>query len=595
MNESRDVSLHRQRLRELCAATGRALANNGDLHFRGKNLYRGKHLVPIRAPHLRQIAAVLDAGGLGNGAENGRSEMLSALRAMMDGVALRLRCSDAEQHRQMCPARPIAYFVFELLEQLRVESMVATHMPGQRQNLHRRFAQWSTAFHRAGHTESAVGLLLFSISQIGWARLSSQPIPDELDGLIESTRANLAPMIGAHLAGMKRHRFSQRAFAEHALAIALKVDELIQHERAERGDDEGDDEQINARNDTRTMAALALTLNVEAENDEDGFTGGSATRHRMPPISSDVYRVFTTRYDVEVRASTLVRQPQLKVYRGQLDAMVSESGINVARFARQLMPILAAPVPDGWNAGEDEGVLDGARLEQCIVTPGARGIFKQSRKVNEAAGSVSILIDCSGSMKAHIEMVAVLVDILTRAVDMIGAESEVLGFTTAAWNGGRAKREWLAGGRAEDPGRMNERCHLIFKSADQRWRQSRPSIGALLKADIFREGIDGEAVEWAAARMQARESGRRILIVVSDGCPMDSATQRANDEAYLDNHLKQVVAKLVRAGNVEIMGLGVGLDLSPYYPRSMGFNAGRKVDSGLLRELIQLMAGGKRY
>ena len=197
-------------------------------------------------------------------------------------------------------------------------------------------------------------------------------------------------------------------------------------------------------------------------------------------------------------------------------------------------------------------------------------------------------------MKAHAEPVAMLVDVMARALEMAGATSEILGFTTGAWNGGRTMRDWKRAGQPRHPGRLNERCHLIFKDADTAWRRARPAIGALLKADLFREGFDGEAVDWAVARLHDRPEPRKILIVVSDGCPMDSATQLANDATYLDQHLLQVVQRHEQAGVVQIFGVGVGLDLSVFYSRCQAIDLEPGLRPEVLREIVALIAGSRR-
>jgi cobaltochelatase CobT len=590
MTQVREKSIHQQRLHELCAATARALTGDRKLHFRGRQLFRGDKRVPILAPHLRLHDELPETGALSPMQED--SIEFSDLRAVMDGIALRMRRSNADMHRELCPAEPIARLVFEMLEQLRVESCVAAYLAGLQQNLHQRFARWSRRFYHSGLIETDLGLLLFSVSQICWARLSALPLPEEIDGVIESTRANLAPMIGAALAGLKRHRDDQRAYAAYAFEIARVVDELIRAERAARAAQSEDDE--GGLNDARAFAAFSLSIDVDQDDreEEDGFTRVVTGNRKLFADSTTGYRVFTTRYDVEANAAALVRAPQLKIYREQLDEKIREQGIGIgiARLARHLMAVLAIPRVDGWRVGEEEGVLDSARLAQRIASPVHPHIFKQVRETPHGDCMVSFLIDCSGSMKTHIATIAVLADIMVRALDMIGADSEILGYTTAEWNGGRARKDWLAAGQPQHPGRLNVRSHLIFKRADQRWRQARQSIGALLKPELFREGIDGEAVEWACARMMSRSCRRRILIVVTDGCPMDSATQQANGHLYLDHHLRQVAAAQERRGDIEIIGLGVGLDLSAYYRLNLGIDSDRKLDSRLLMDLLRLMA-----
>ena len=222
-------------------------------------------------------------------------------------------------------------------------------------------------------------------------------------------------------------------------------------------------------------------------------------------------------------------------------------------------------------------------------------MFRVERQEPVADCVVSFLIDCSGSMKQHMESVAMVVDVFVRALEQAGMASEVLGFTTGAWNGGRARRDWQRTGRPLHPGRLNEVCHMVFKDADTPWRRARRDMAALLKADLFREGIDGEAVDWACNRLGARCEARRLLVVLSDGCPMDSATQLANDPYYLDHHLRDVVARREAGGAVRIHGLGVGLDLSPYYRRSHALDLlGSSVSNQVFTEIVGLLAGRGR-
>jgi cobaltochelatase CobT len=196
-------------------------------------------------------------------------------------------------------------------------------------------------------------------------------------------------------------------------------------------------------------------------------------------------------------------------------------------------------------------------------------------------------------MKQHVEPIAVMADVLMRALEQAGVATEILGFTTSTWNGGRARQDWFAQGRPAAPGRLNEVRHLVFKKAETPWRRARRPLGALLKADLFREGVDGEAVEWACQRLLEHDRQRRILVVMSDGCPMDSATNLANDAFYLDNHLKAVIARYTQQ-SIEIYGMGVGLDLSPYYPRSLAIDLSERLDNRVFDEFVQLLSGRHR-
>ena len=483
--------------------------------------------------------------------------------------------------------------MFNWLEQLRSESRSPVWMPGQQQNLRARFERWSFEFEQSGQLETAVGLLLFAVSLICWSRISGYPMDEGAADQIEGTRLRLAPELGIHFTGLRRDRADQQAFAVSALAVAKLTANLARTElmREQQARSEIDDDEV----EQQLRSSFAILLEFDSEDGADLLIPEAGGESKVFEAASRQYKVFTREFDRELAAAELVRAEQLIEYRSRLDGLIQSHTINLQRLARQLKLLLATPRRDGWDFGQDEGLIDGRRLSQLYSSPSERRLFKSERFPLQTDCSFSILIDCSGSMKAHIDTVAVLADLFSRALDMAGVSNEVLGFTTGGWSGGRARRAWMKAGSPEHPGRLNEALHIVFKPATQRWRYSRLSMGALFKADTFREGIDGEAVEWACTRMLEREHRRRILLVISDGCPMDTATQQANDTFYLDNHLRQVVRRYDNQAGIEIMGLGVGLDLSVYYDRCIGIDSERRVDRALFDELVQMIAGHHRH
>lgn len=560
-----------QRVEELCAASLRALTGDRDLHYRGRQLHQGARRVPLNAPHLHVDSDEDD---------------FAECRGAADATALRLLHSDPVVHRELCPGDDdrIARLMFEWLEQMRVETLVRDDMPGMRHNLRQRFEHWSRDFYRAGLTEGTLGILLYTAAQVCWARLNAQPVLEETGDYIESTRFKLTSRIGMPLAGMRRCRHDQHQFAPHALEISRLISEMARGELAEGGG--GDTTETNEEQEATSRFALLLDFD-QGEGDAPALaTSGES---KVFADAGQTYRAYTTIYDTEVDARSLVREALLREYREKLDQRVAAQGVNIPRLARLLKAMLAEPTDDGWQFGEEEGIIDGRRLAQLISSPAERRVFRQNRYLPVADCLVCVLVDCSGSMKTHIEAVATLIDILLRALEMAGVNSELLGFTTGEWNGGRAWKDWNRQGEPAHPGRLNEVCHLVFKSADRSWRRSRSGVAALLKAELFREGVDGEAVDWACQRMLARSEPRRILMVISDGCPNDAATGRTNDVFYLDNHLKDVVARREREGAIEIMGLGVGLDLSPFYLNSLATDMTQALDNTLLYEIVQLI------
>jgi cobaltochelatase CobT len=566
MFEAQLRARQQQRIEELCAASIRALSGEPDLHFRGGRLHRGRCALPLYAPHLHPSFDADD---------------FAAFRGAADGLALRLAHSDTAVHQRLAPTDAVERVVFELLEQIRCEALAATAMPGVRRNLRHAFEAWSLAFHHAGLTDSARGILLYTVAQMSRARVTGEPVVETTEDFIESTRFALGPKLGAALTGLRRERSEQAAYAVHARFISQTVAALLKS---------ADDEATDDAKDTEAQAWAAFSLLVDHGDEiDDGVATAVSGRSGVLEASQGGYRVFTTAHDREVNAATLVRKEPLTEYREQLDRRIAAAGINLAHLARDLKALLAVPVRDGWDGGQEEGHIDGRRLAQLIASPTERRLFRIERREPVADCIVSVLIDCSGSMKEHIESVAVFVDVLVRALEQAGVASELLGYTTNTWNGGRAQRDWVRAGRPAHPGRLNEACHLVFKGADTPWRRARPAIAALLKADLFREGIDGEAVDWAMRRLQSRSEERRLLIVISDGSPMDSATNLANDAHYLDHHLKDVVARHERAG-AEVFGVGVGLDLSPYYGRSHVLDLSKAVTMAVFRDLIGMIA-----
>ena len=576
-NLAQQQARRQQRVEELCAASIRALSGHPDLHFRGKMLYQGERSLPMHAPHHRIDTAVAP---------------FADCRAAADGMALNLIYSDAKMHRAHRPEKPIARLVFELLEQLRVEALVPEQLSGMATNLEQRFVRWSQDFYRSGHAEGSSGILLYTVAQMCWARLNARQVLEETEDFIESTRFSLASSMGTALAGLRRNRQQQLAFIPHALIIAELVDSIIEAQRAEQG---ADDNNSSDDDDDDAQQGFALLLDFDEDGEGgDNFATARSGASRAYGENQQGYSVYTTEHDREVKAASLVRAAQLEEYRQRLDLGIAEQGINVQRLARQLGAVLATPQRDGWLYGEEEGRIDGRRLAQLVSSPTERRLFYQERQRPVADCVVSILIDCSGSMRHQIEPIAMLADCLIRALDMIGASSELLGFTTNTWNGGKPYKEWMRQGRPPYPGRLNESCHLIFKEANRGWRRSRRDIAALLKGDIFREGIDGEAVDWACNRLLACSEARKILIVISDGSPADSATNLTNDAYYLDNHLKEGLARRERQGGVDILGLGVGLDLSPFYRNSLATDMSQVLDSHLFDEIVQLIGHRKR-
>ena len=561
-----------QQVEELCGASVRALSGERNFAYRGRRPEVNGRPSGIRAPHLKPDL---------------ESDDFMSFRGAADGIALRLKHSDPELHQKMMPETAVGQLLFELLEQLRVETRVDARHPGAKKNLDHRYKAWCAAFCASNMTENHVGLLVYTVAQVVWSRLSGQPVNEATEGLIEPHRMMLAPHIGGALVGMKRNVTDQATFGANALELIQVIDELVSNL-----DDEDDDDDRTSKADE---AVNGFGLILYPESDLNGELPGpssqsSRARYREMMDQLEGYQVYSRENDRVIEAEKLVVSFLRKKLRAQLDKKIRGQGVNVPRLARDLAMILSAPERDGWNFGEEEGYLDARRLSKLVTSPDFRQLFRKERYQPHSNCCVTFLMDNSGSMKEHIGQVAMLIEIMCRALEQAGASTEILGFTTRSWQGGKLYKRWVSQGKKPNPGRLTELEHIVYKDADTSMRQARQSISAMLKPDIFKEGIDGEALLWAAERMTNRPEERRILIVLSDGCPMETATSQSNDADYLDNHLKHVSSMLEARGDLELYALGFGLDLSPYYRNNLALDLPETLENSVFRDILNMLA-----
>jgi cobaltochelatase CobT len=476
----------------------------------------------------------------------------------------------------------MARMLFDVLEQFRCESLVGDALPGVRSNMWHRFDAWSQGYVDAQLHASAQGILLLTVAHMCRTRVTRDPVTHALEDLMEATRFGLGPRIGHDLAALRPTRHSQTDYATHASRIALTVAAMVESEREARGGQRNRDLEDAVENAWRE-----IWVDFDASDEPGAITAGSS--RNLADALPEPYRVFTRAYDREVPARELVRAAQLHTLRATLDQQIASLGVSVPRLARTLQALLAKPDRDGWDDGQEEGSIDGRRLAQLIASPTERRIFRTDRTQPVTDCSMALLLDCSGSMKQHMPTLAPLLDVLVRALEMAGVACEVLGYTTGAWNGGRALKDWRRAGKPANPGRLNEVCHMVFKDALTPWRKARADMAALLKPELFRECIDAEALRWASGRLMQQDSERRILMVFADGSPMDSATALYNDPDYLDRDLQAAATQCERDGAIELVAFGVGLDMSLYYPHSRVLDLGDSA-SHTLNDVVAMLA-----
>ena len=557
--------VRRHALEARTAATVRALSGQSRVHFEAGRPWNGDDPMPDGAPHL-QPQPGLDGP--------------RAYRALADALAPRLLCSDPDLYRRERPMQdPVATLIFEWLEQWRVESLAPERWPGMRSNLQRRFKRWLFLFESSGLLESQAGQYLFCVALTARSVLFLEPIEDHQADLIEYARDQMGSLLTGPLIRLRRLRADQAAYAPVAAELATVLARWFQ-------DLMGEGKPRRPRRHLNFSVAL-LPPDGDEVNEAGASPQGTATQDGSP----GTYAVWTRRHDRVDEAADLVRSALLLEYRQRLDEEVARLPWSLGRLVQTLRRVLFSPKADGRLFGQDEGLIDGRRLTQLISSPNDHRVFFRERNEPVAQARIALLLDCSGSMRHHGPQLALLMDLLSRVFSRADVPFELLGFTTGAWNGGRAAREWqAAGSQPAHPGRLNELQHLVFWSQNMPRQRGRLGLTAVMKPELFREGIDGEAVQWACERLLAAgEAQRRILWVVSDGGPMDSATTLTNPAGLLDAHLRQVVRRYTREQGIEILGIGVNQDISSYYAHSIGLDLDSGVTMQMLLSLIRTL------
>jgi len=422
MSQAQVQAVALQKLEELGGAIIRSITGNPSFHLRNHSLYRNYFREPINTPHV--ASGLIDSQDVN-------------FRGVVDCLAVRQVYSNFEIFHKNLPEGPLGKLIYDLLEQLRTESIVPNDFPGIKTNLKSRFIEWSLGFHHSKINETQVGILMYTLAQMVWSRLNGFRVVEETEDFIEATRAGIAPLIGTSLALLKKFKFDQEEYAKASLIIVRTISNLIDSEYEELDGVEVDD---------NSSKALKFLLAFDS-GDETTFSSISSGVSKAYIDDHVGYRVFTRIYDSEERITDFVRHDQLLTLRENLDEKVYRSHINIKRFAKRLFEIYAKPLEDDWNFGEEEGYVDGRRLSQLVSSKSEKRVFFLPRVERKVNAQLTLLIDCSGSMKEYGSDVAVLIDILGRALVLAGVNVEILGFTTKTWSGGRPQTDWFSQGR----------------------------------------------------------------------------------------------------------------------------------------------------
>ncbi|SFS03029.1 cobaltochelatase subunit CobT [Sphingomonas jatrophae] len=553
------------------------------------------------------------------------SEQVAEARGAADGAALRLRHHDASLHGRGQPIEAVARAVFDSIEQARVEALGARSMAGVRANLTASLTQKlrSDPLTRARTRDevplaSALGLILRE-------RLTGDAPPAAATAPLALVRDWIEERAGGDLDAMALAIDDQRAFA--ALSAKLLQDleltaadtppedgdapegeqEQEEGESEQDGEDDtdnesgGSDSQMEMRaeagedeGDEGEQGDLDEEMMSDAESgmDDDSDNGAAPQRPNRPlaDLTPDFgYKAFTTVFDEVIEANELCEPEELNRLRAYLDQQLVHLQGAVTKLANRLQRRLMAQQSRSWDFDQEEGLLDAGRLARVVVSPGSSLSYKVERDTEFKDTIVTLLIDNSGSMRGRpISIAAISADILARTLERCGVKTEILGFTTRAWKGGQSRERWLADGRPPTPGRLNDLRHIVYKRADEPWRHARRNLGLMMREGLLKENIDGEALLWAHNRLIGRAEDRKVLMVISDGAPVDDSTLSVNSGSYLEKHLRQVIAWIEGRSPVELVAIGIGHDVTRYYARAVTIMDAEQLGGTMVEQLAGL-------
>jgi cobaltochelatase CobT len=557
-------------------------------------------------------------------------EQVAEARGFADGFALRLRHHDAALHAKCAPAEAVARSVFDAVEQARVEALGSRAMAGVRANLAHALDMRlrSDPLTRARSRDevplsSALGLLVRE-------RLTGEAPPEIARQGLSFVREWIEEKAGGDLDALAMALDDQRAFAK--LATRLLEDlELVtgemtpdqddagdegegeDQEEADQGEDEGEDQggqsdgevEMHAETEqdgrdegeTRQLDEDSMS-ETDSDLGEDGDEGMIPVRPNRP--FSDLspqfdYKAYTSRFDETIEATELCDDEELTRLRAYLDQQLVHLQGAVTKLANRLQRRLMAQQNRSWDFDQEEGLLDAARLSRVVVNPAHSLSYKIERDTDFRDTVVTLLIDNSGSMRGRpISIAAISADILARTLERCGVKTEILGFTTRAWKGGQSREAWLAAGRPPHPGRLNDLRHIVYKRADEPWRRARKNLGLMMREGLLKENIDGEALLWAHNRLVGRTEERRILMVISDGAPVDDSTLSVNSGSYLEKHLRQVINWIETRSTVELIAIGIGHDVTRYYARAVTIMDAEQLGGTMVEQLAGLFEEERR-
>jgi cobaltochelatase CobT len=547
-----------------------------------------------------------------------RAQAMEA-RGFADSMALKTRHHNEALHARHAPSEPVARACYDAIEAVRYEALGSKAYAGIRGNLDAatEVRMRSDPISRAAKADevpvpAALALLLREA-------LTGQPVPEAARAGVDLLRGWIEDKAGADFEALALSLDDQKAFQSLSLDMLQHLDltqvqppdQQPDESQDDSGDEETDEDQDGDNAGEDDQSAEMAAQPTEGENDgdreaeseaademeegevgEDGEEGMLPVRPNRPwtdtPASFD-YKVYTEAFDEVIAAQELCDAEELARLRAYLDAQLKGLQGVVTKLANRLQRRLMAQQNRSWDFDQEEGLLDAARLARVVISPGHSLSYKVERDIEFKDTIVTLLIDNSGSMRGRpISIAAISADVLARTLERCGVKTEILGFTTRAWKGGQSREAWLAGGKPSHPGRLNDLRHIVYKKADEPYRHARKNLGLMMREGLLKENIDGEALLWAHTRLLARSEDRRILMVISDGAPVDDSTLSVNSAGYLEAHLRKVIEWIERQSPVQLVAIGIGHDVTRYYRRAVTIMDVEQLGGTMIEQLAGL-------
>ncbi|WP_370204788.1 cobaltochelatase subunit CobT [Pararhodobacter marinus] len=555
-----------------------------------------------------------------------RDEVLLA-RGTADSFAMKRRYHDDGVHARYMPQGQMARDLYEAMETARCEAVGAQHMPGTASNIDARIAHEAERKGYAQIRSQAEAPLSVAAGYLIREMASGRPLPKGAETVAEMWRPFFEQQASGTLETLDEALSDQTSFAKLARKVIEDLgygdqlgddpddmgdepegDEDEQEEAADDPESQGDDDSQQdetEQSDDGPQEETAETETVMDDQSEDEMSEETempqAEAPPEPPAPQPVsdadptYAVFTTKFDEEIAAEDLAEPAELERLRAYLDQQLEPLKGAVSRLANKLQRRLQAQQNRSWEFDKEEGILDAGRLARVVANPTTPLSFKWEKDTEFRDTCVTLLLDNSGSMRGRpISIAAICADVLARTLERCQVKVEILGFTTRAWKGGQSREQWLAEGRKQSPGRLNDLRHIVYKGADAPWRRVRDNLGLMMKEGLLKENIDGEALEWAYRRMLARREQRKILMVISDGAPVDDSTLSVNAANFLEKHLRDVIAMVEKRKAVELLAIGIGHDVTRYYERAVTITDVEQLAGAMTEQLAALFDSDPR-